>query len=231
MSFTSPCTLPLLPGYVSYVSNLSHPSDLGGVGLTMLRRRVRSGALLFTVGFSAVFTALGATSSALGLLLVQNQRLLNVGAGAFIIVMGLAMTGLITVPLLDRQLRPDLSRVTRGPAGALPLGAAFAFGWTPCVGPVLASILATAAGTATVVEGAVLLLTYSLGLAVPFLLVAHSFARGGGGTRWLQRHSRRIEIGGGLLLVVMGVAVLTGGWTVVMSRVLAAYARLGWPPI
>ena len=231
VSFTSPCTLPLLPGYVSYVSGLSRSSGPGDLPRTMVRRRVLGGALLFTVGFSAVFTALGATSSALGLLLVQNQRILNLVAGAFIMIMGLAMTGLIRVPLLERQVRSDLSRISRGPAGAMPLGAAFAFGWTPCVGPVLASILATAAGAATVARGALLLLTYSLGLAVPFLLVAHSLARGRQLTRWLQRYSRRIEIAGGVLLAVMGVAVMTGGWTLVMSQVLAAYARLGWPPI
>ncbi|PXY25372.1 cytochrome c biogenesis CcdA family protein [Prauserella muralis] len=231
VSFTSPCTLPLLPGYVSYVSGLSRRAPVGERLPVRERRRTLAGAGLFVAGFSAVFTTLGATSSALGFLLASNLRVINIVGGTLIIVMGLATTGLIKIPLLHRQFRFDLTRFGRGPGGALPLGAAFAFGWTPCVGPVLASILATAASTATVSRGALLLLAYSLGLGLPFLLLASGLARGGTGFGWLRRHARRIEIVGGLLLVTMGVAVLTGGWTALMSRMLAFYARLGWPPI
>lgn len=234
VSFTSPCTLPLLPGFVSYVSGLSGSATppVGGAALTApARRRVLVGSLLFLAGFAAVFTALGATSSALGFLLVRNLQTINLVGGAFVVLMGLATSGLVRLPFLDRQVRSDLTRWRPGPGGALPLGAAFAFSWTPCVGPVLASILATAAGTATVGRGALLLLAYSLGLGLPFLLVAHGMARGGGRPGWLQRYSRRIEVVGGILLVGMGIAMMTGGWTVLMSRVLAFYARLGWPPI
>lgn len=231
VSFTSPCTLPLLPGYVSYVSGLSRPADPTQVLAAPARRRMLVGALLFMLGFSAVFTALGATSSALGLVLVQNQGTINLVGGAFIIVMGLAMTGLVKLPFLHREVRTDLHRWGRGPGGALPLGAAFAFGWTPCIGPVLASILVTAAGTATAGQGALLLFVYSLGLGLPFLLLARGMTQGRRLPGWLQRNSRRIEIIGGLVLTVMGVVLMTGGWTYLMSRMLAAYARLGWPPI
>ncbi|MFC4004396.1 cytochrome c biogenesis CcdA family protein [Prauserella oleivorans] len=231
VSFTSPCTLPLLPGYVSYVSGLARPAVADEPLPTRERRKALMGALLFVAGFSAVFTTLGATSSALGFLLASNLRTINIVGGTLIIVMGLVTTGLIKIPLLHRQLRFDLTRFGRGPGGALPLGAAFAFGWTPCVGPVLASILATAASTATVSRGALLLLAYSLGLGLPFLLLASGLTRGGTGFGWLRRHARRIEIVGGLLLVAMGIAVLTGGWTALMSNILAFYARLGWPPI
>ncbi|WP_216214709.1 cytochrome c biogenesis CcdA family protein [Amycolatopsis aidingensis] len=225
VSFASPCTLPLLPGYVSYVSGLSAgPAPAPA-------RRVLTGALLFVVGFSAVFTTLGATASALGFLLASNLRVINLAGGTLIVLMGLTLTGLVRIPLLHRQLRFDLARVGRGPAGALPLGAAFAFGWTPCVGPVLASILATAASTGTVGRGTLLLLAYSLGLGVPFLVLATGLARGRMRIGWLQRHARRIEIAGGVILVAMGIAVLTGGWTVLMSRLLGLYAQLGWPPI
>ena len=235
VSFTSPCTLPLLPGFVSYVSGLSGAGESAAMSSGRLdvpaRRRVLAGSLLFLIGFSAVFTALGATSSALGFLLVRNLPTINLVGGGFVVLMGLATAGLVRLPFLSRELRTDLHRWQPGPGGALPLGVAFAFGWTPCVGPVLASILATAAGTATVGRGALLLLAYSLGLGLPFLLLARGMARGGGRLGWLRRHSRRIEIAGGVLLVAMGVAMMTGGWTVLMSRMLAFYARLGWPPI
>ena len=124
-------------------------------------------------------------------------------------------------------LAPEISRSPRSPR----IGAAFAFGWTPCIGPVLASILVTAAGTATAGRGALLMFVYSLGLGLPFLLLARGMARGRLLPEWLPRNSRRIEMAGGVVLTVMGVALMTGGWTVLMSRVLAAYARLGWPPL
>lgn len=226
VSFSSPCVLPLLPGYVSYVSGLSGAAPAGDS-----HRRAVLGALLFVLGFAAVFTALGASATALGLLLAQNLRALNVVGGALIAVLGLAMTGWVRMPLLQRQRRPDLARIPGGPAGALPLGAAFAFGWTPCVGPVLASVLVTAAGSATVTRGVVLLLAYSAGLGVPFLLLAGGLARGRIRFGWLRWHSRRIEVLGGVLMVLTGIAVLTGLWTTVMSGMLSTYARLGWPPI
>lgn len=226
ISFSSPCVLPLLPGYVSYVSGLS-----GAGPAADSHRRAVAGASLFVLGFAAVFTALGASATALGLLLAQHLRALNVAGGAVIAVMGLAMTGWVRVPLLRREARPGLARVPGGPAGALPLGAAFAFGWTPCVGPVLASILVTAAGSATVGRGTVLLLAYSVGLGAPFLLLASGLARGRVRFRWLRRQGRRLEVLGGCLMVLTGIAVMTGIWTTVMSGMLSAYARLGWPPV
>lgn len=234
VSFSSPCTLPLLPGFVSYVSGLSAGAVGGAVGGVLsapARRRVLTGSLLFLGGFTAVFTALGATSSALGFLLVRNLPIINLVGGGFIVVMGLATAGVLPLPFLHREARTDLRRWQPGPVGALPLGAAFAFGWTPCVGPVLASILATAASTATVGRGALLLLAYSLGLGLPFLLVARGVVRGRSRLGWLKRHSRRLEVAGGILLIGMGIAIMTGGWTVLMSRLLAFYARFGWPPI
>lgn len=231
VSFTSPCTLPLLPGFVSYVSGLSSER----LGREQLHGRARSrtltGALLFVLGFSAVFTALGATASALGFFLARNLDAINLVGGSLIIIMGLTLTGLIRIPLLQRQARFDMTRISRGPASAVPLGAAFAFGWTPCIGPVLTSILATAATTTTVTRGTLLLLAYSLGLGAPFLLLAVGVARGRDKLAWLRRNARRIEIFGGVVLVIMGIAVMTGGWTALMSWMLAFYARLGWPPI
>lgn len=228
VSFTSPCCLPLLPGYVSYVSGLTGAA--AGTGITT-RRRVLAGAGLFVLGFSVVFTVLGLTATAVGLLLLRNLQAVNLVAGGLVMAMGLVMIGVLRVPLLQRRLQLDLSRIGRGPAGAFPLGAAFAFGWTPCVGPVLASILAAAATTDTLARGALLLAAYSLGLGLPFLLLAWWLAGGRRRPEWLGRHSRRIEVAGGVVLVAMGAALVTGGWTVLMSRLLGFYARLGWPPI
>lgn len=227
VSFTAPCTLPLLPGYVSYVSGLS-PADAEH---RHVRGRVLTGALLFAVGFTLVFTAMGATASALGWFLARNTVWLNRIAGAFIVVMGLAFVGLVRLPWMHRERRLDLSRFARGPGAAAPMGAAFALGWTPCIGPVLAGILATAAIEKTVPRGAFLLFAYSVGLTLPFLWIALGIARGRQRFAWLRRHTRHVEVTGGVLLIVMGAAVATGGWTAMMSRMLAWYARLGWPPI
>lgn len=231
VSFSSPCVLPLLPGYVSYVSGLSGERGSAGASTVVARRRVLLGAVLFVAGFSTVFTVLGTTASALGLLLRQNGDIINIVGGTIVVAMGLAMTGIVRIPLLQRQARLDLARFGSGPGSALPLGAAFAFGWTPCVGPVLASILTTAASTADLGRGALLLLTYSLGLGLPFLALATGVARGRDRFGWLRKHSRRLEAAGGLALAATGVLMITGGWTAVMSRMLAFYARLGWPPI
>lgn len=228
VSFTAPCTLPLLPGYVSYVSGLN--TDAVGQGRPA-RRRLLVGAMLFSVGFTVVFTAMGATASAVGWLLARNAVWLNRIAGTFIIVMGLAFAGFIRAPWLLRERRLELTHLARGPAAAAPLGAAFALGWTPCIGPVLAGILATAATEVSIARGAFLLFVYSVGLTLPFIWVAVGVHRGREHLAWLRRHARRIELVGGVVLVAMGLAVVTGGWTVVMSSMLSWYARLGWPPI
>lgn len=237
VSFTSPCALPLVPGFVSYVSGLAAPAG-GGLAVAaaveperVTRRRVLLGAALFVLGFATVFTALGLSASALGLALAQNRRTINLVGGGFIVVMGLAMLGVLRIPLLHREVRFPLARLGRGPATAFPLGLAFGFGWTPCVGPVLTAILATAATSSRVWQGGLLLASYSVGLGIPFLLLAAGLAGGRRRPEWLARNTRRIEIAGGLLVVAMGVATASGSWTVLMSRALAVYARLGWPPI
>lgn len=230
VSFGSPCMLPLLPGYLSFVSGLPGGLD-GTTPHAAARRQTLTGAGLFVLGFTTVFTSLGLAAAAFGSVLAARLPAINLIGGAVIIAMGLALTGLLRVPVLQRQLRLDPSRFVAGPRGALPLGAAFAIGWTPCVGPVLASILATAAGTATLGRGALLLSAYAAGLGVPFLLLAAALANGRAKFGWLRRHGRPLEIGGGMLLVVMGTAMATGGWTVLMSRLLAQFARLGWPPL
>lgn len=222
VSFTAPCTLPLLPGYVSYVTAVEQQAS---------ERGARLGPWLFVAGFAVTFTVLGATASALGFLLASNARAIDMAAGAVIAVMGVLLLGVVRVPWLQRERRLPLHKIARGPAGAVPLGMAFAFGWTPCIGPVLAGILSTAATRTSIAEGAALLFVYAVGLGSPFLWLARQVRKGRDRLGWFRRNARRLEIGGGIVLIGMGFAMATGAWTVLMSRMLSWYAQLGWPPI
>ncbi|MHB8296893.1 MAG: cytochrome c biogenesis CcdA family protein [Acidimicrobiales bacterium] len=227
LSFTSPCALPLIPSYLSYVSGLPLSEIDGGQATPLVLRS----SLAFVGGFTVVFTALGASATLVGSLLLRNLPIILDVAGAFIIVLGLASAGWLRVPFLARERRFDLSRVPRGPKGAFPLGMAFAFGWTPCIGPVLATVLALASATNTVVAGAVLLALYSLGLGLPFLALAVGFSRARTSLSWLRRRGRSIEIMGGLLLVAVGIMFVTGEWRTLLIPLQDRFARLGWPPL
>lgn len=227
LSITSPCALPLIPGYVSYVSALpvATPVDGGSRGVVL-----RS-SLLFVAGFSFVFTALGVTASALGATLLRQLPMLTRAGGVLIIITGLAALGVLRLPWLNRERRVDLARIRPGPLGAFPLGMAFAFGWTPCVGPVLATILAMAASSGSVVSGGMLLLLYSLGLGVPFLLIAMGYERLSGSVAWFRCHGRTVERAGGVLMVAVGIAFITGAWDRIFLPAQTWFARYGWPPI
>jgi cytochrome c-type biogenesis protein len=174
---------------------------------------------------------MGAAASELGTLILRNRIVLGRVAGLFVIVMGLATTGLLRVPFLYRERRLDLTRIRPGPAGAIPLGMAFAIGWTPCIGPVLAGILTAAATVEGALQGAALLFVYSLGLGVPFLLLALGVAKTGRLFRWLRRHGRAIETVGGFVLVLMGVLMITGRWVQLFAPLLRLFSRSGWPPV
>ena len=223
VSFTSPCCLPLMPGYMSYISGVSAEEAS--------RRRVLGSASLFVVGFAIVFTALGASASIAGEFLLTRLPVFIKVAGAFVILMGLATLGLLKIPFLMRERRIDLHRIRSGPAGAVPLGMAFAFGWAPCVGPVLGGILTAAAATQTVWKGAILLFIYSLGLGIPFLLLALAYSKAGRTFRFLRRHGLAIERTGGVLLVTMGVLLITGYWQQLFTPLIRWFVRSGWPPI
>jgi cytochrome c-type biogenesis protein len=220
LSFSSPCTLPLVPGYLGYMS-----------GVSSGRGRTVAAAGLFVMGFAIVFTSLGAVASELGAVLLLNRPLIEKLAGALIVVLGLFVLGLAPLPFLMREGRPLMERVRPGPSGALLLGAAFAFGWTPCVGPVLGSILLLASGQSTLISGAVLLFLYSLGLGIPFLAAALFLDRFRSVSNWLRRHALVINAAGGVLLVAMGTLVFLGRLTEILSPALELYARLRWPPI
>ena len=220
LSFSSPCTLPLVPGYLSYMS-----------GVSAGRGRTLASAILFVTGFAIVFTALGAFASGVGSILLEHRLLLERIAGAIIIVMGIFLLGLLPIPLLMREGRPLLERVRPGPSGALFLGIAFAFGWTPCIGPVLGSILVLAGSQDTLTAGALLLFLYSVGLGVPFILAALFLERFQVVGGWLRQRSALINSVGGVLLIGMGALILAGRLNSFLAPALEVYARLKWPPI
>ncbi len=227
VSISSPCVLPLLPGYISYITAL----PLEELGTAGARRVALRASILFVAGFTVVFTALGASFAFVGSTLLRNADLITRVAGVGIIVLGAAMVGWLRIPWLLRERRIDLHRVSRGPGSALPLGMAFAFGWTPCIGPILGTILALAGATQTAGWGAVLLMLYSLGLGVPFIFAALWFQKARASLEWLRRNGRRIELVGGGLLMTVGALFATGLWSQIFLPLQRTFARLGWPPI
>ena len=227
ISFSSPCCIPLVPGYLSFLSGL----PVAELGSDAARRVMRRAALLFVAGFTVVFTALGASSAVIGVVLIRNLPAITRVAGVFIIVLGLATIGALRIPWLARERRLDLGRFARGPRSAFPVGMAFAFGWVPCIGPVLATLLTIAAATQTVAWGATLLALYAVGLGIPFVLLALGFDRARGSYDWLRRNTRTIEIVGGLMLIALGVLFVSGAWLRLFIPLQREFARLGWPPV
>jgi len=207
-SFLSPCILPLIPAYLSFLTGLS-AAELADENRDPWR--VVAPALLFVAGFTLVFVAFGASASVLGQVLAAHRELVEKIAGIVVILFGVLMLGVIRVPWLYGEARVDLERSRRfGRGAALVMGMAFAAGWTPCVGPILGSILALAGSTGSVTQGAVLLLFYSAGLGVPFIAVGLLFGRASGLLRWFARRSGTINRVAGAMLVVVGVLIFTG---------------------
>ena len=226
ISFSSPCCLPLLPGYVSFISGLP-VSELDRRGSRKIALRA---SLFFVAGFTGVFTVLGVSFTLAGSVLLRNVPMIVRIAGAAIIVMELSMIGLVRIPFLSRERRL-IGRVRPDPRSAFLLGMAFAFGWAPCIGPVLATILTTAAATSTVVWGAILLVLYSIGLGLPFIGLALGLDRAKSSVAWLRRHGREVERLGGVLLIGVGVLFTSGAWRTFFIPLQRSFSKLGWPPI
>ena len=212
LSFLSPCVLPLVPPYLCYMAGVSADDLKSGPAVaTTGYARLISSSVIFVLGFSTVFVALGAGASSIGLFLRQNLDWLGMLAGIAIIVMGLNFLGVFRLSFLSREARLQAPDRPRSLLGAYLMGLAFAFGWTPCIGPVLGAILGLAGARGTVSEGATMLAFYSAGLGIPFILAA---AFSGVFLRWLsgfRRHLGMVEKAMGGLLVVTGVLFLTGG--------------------
>jgi cytochrome c-type biogenesis protein len=204
LSFLSPCILPLVPGYLSYVTGLV------GVDLADQRRgRMLAGSVLFVLGFTAVFVSFGALFGGLGSFLLQNQTWITRVLGVFVIVFGLAFMGVI--PWLNRTWKIT-TRPALGLAGAFPLGLLFGLGWTPCLGPTLAAVQTLALNEASALRGAILTAAYCLGLGLPFVLIAVAFRRAAGALAFVKRHYVFIMRLGGVMLVAVGVLMVTGWW-------------------
>jgi cytochrome c-type biogenesis protein len=206
VSFISPCVLPLVPGYLSAVS---------GVSITGLRERdhttarVLMPAVVFCLSFTVVFVALGMSATSLGQTLNDHRTALNRVAGGLIIAMGVFFLATPFVPRLNREWHPDALIRRAGSGGPLVAGAAFAFAWTPCIGPTLSSILAAASISSSVGRGGLLLACYSAGMAVPFLLTALAFDRMTSAFRWIREHYLAITAISGAILIVMGVLIFS----------------------
>jgi cytochrome c-type biogenesis protein len=212
VSFLSPCVLPLIPGYISMLSGASLEELKSGAGAALVGRIFRN-SIAFVLGFSVVFIILGASATWVGRFLLAQRTAFNVVAGLIIVIFGLHLTGLVKIPFLYREARLDSGAPKRGLVGSFVLGFAFAFGWTPCIGPILTAILALAAERDTVFQGMFLLAVYSAGLAIPFLLTGlglSQFMEFYGGFR---KHLQVVEVLSGVLLIAIGVLMAFNKFT------------------
>ena len=226
VSFLSPCVLPLVPPYLVYLAGTSLERFADREPEPQVKRETVLAAALFVLGFSTVFVALGASASVMGGLIRAYSGPLATLAGIAIIVMGLHFLGVTRIALLYRQKRAEIAKPV-GLWGAYVMGLAFAFGWTPCIGPILAAILAVAASEQTVSKGAGLLAVYSLGLGIPFIAAALAIEPFAALLARFRKHLRRVEQAMGALLVVTGIAFLTGSITNVSVWLLEAFPALG----
>lgn len=216
LSFISPCVLPLIPGYVSFVSGVSLEDMRGDAAVSSARRHVMVTSLFFVLGFSLVFVALGATASVVGQFIFRQQPILAKIAGVLLIIFGLHTMGVFRIALLESEKRMQANRKPAGALGAMLVGIAFAFGWSPCIGPILGGILALAASKETVWEGIELLAVYSVGLGIPFLLTSVAINQFFAVTKRIRKHYHAIEVVSGSLLVVIGVLIFTNQFTIIV---------------
>ena len=223
-SFLSPCVLPLVPGYLSYVAghSISQASDAASpvprIPTIML-------SLSFVLGFSTVFILLGASATVLGQLLLRYRYETNIAGGILIMVFGLFMTGLVKLPWLEKDARFHGPVSGTRPIAAYLLGIAFGFGWTPCIGPILGAILVVSATTTTLSGGIALLGAYSLGLAIPFVAAAAFTGAFMKKMKTLRRFSGPLRIGAGVIMILMGIAMITGQLTVLSLWLLNTFPQ------
>jgi cytochrome c-type biogenesis protein len=209
LSFLSPCVLPLLPSYLSFIAGVSFEELQGNVANQRTRRAILVNSLLFVLGFSMVFIALGAGATLLGQALFESQVLIRRIGGAFVILMGLYVAGWLRIPFLMREWRADLSHRPAGYLGAVLTGVTFAAGWTPCIGPILGSILTLASVSQTATTGILMLVAYSVGLAVPFLLASLMIDRFLSFFDRFKRFFPVVTRCSGIILILVGLLLVT----------------------
>ena len=210
LSFLSPCVLPLIPSYIAFITGVSIEELSQKDNLRQVRKKVILSSLFFILGFSIIFITLGASVTFIGKFLSKNIRWVEIIGGIFIILMGLHFAGIFRIRFLDRERAIHLQKKPFGLLGTLLVGMAFGAGWTPCVGPILGSILTLAATTQSMAKGIILLAVYSAGLGIPFLLaglIIHKFFEY---FKSIRKYFKAIEIGGGILLIIVGAALLAG---------------------
>jgi cytochrome c-type biogenesis protein len=222
VSFASPCVLPLVPGYLSAVSGVS-AAELESAGW----RRVLGPSLLFVASFSAIFILLGLTATAIGSFFQENLETLTKISAALIIAMGVLFVSSLFIPRLSREWHVDALLERAGKGGPIVAGAAFAIAWTPCIGPTLGAILTAASLSGSAAHGALLLVVYSAGLAIPFLLTAIAFSRMTTAFTVVKRHYQAIVATGGLILIAMGILIWTNELTQLNSEAQAWLSGLG----
>lgn len=223
ISFLSPCVLPIVPPYLAYMSGVS-VSDMNNAGAA--RGKVVLAAVFFVLGLSTVFLLLGFTASAIGTVFLTYQNVLNTLAGVLVMIFGAHFVGVYRIGFLDREARIDVGDKGGSAFGAYVLGLAFAFGWTPCIGPQLGAILSLAAGEASLAKGTFLLGIYAIGLGIPFILVAAFLPQMAGTMSWMKRHMQQIERVMGLLLWTIGLLMLTGGFSTFSYWLLETFPAL-----
>ena len=206
-----------MPGYLSFISGVSFEEIQNSNDRGKIRKRILSNSLLFIAGFSVVFISLGASATVVGQFLHDQLSLLSKIAGVIIIIFGLHMVGLFNIPFLNYEKRFHAQGKPLGLFGAFIVGLAFAFGWTPCIGPILAAILAIASQQESVGQGVVLLTSYSLGLGLPFLITSLSITAFYRFFDKIKMHLHKIEVVGGILLIVVGVLIMTNYLTIISS--------------
>lgn len=209
-SFLSPCILPLVPSYLAFITGLSLAELTDERKRSRVRKTTLLSSLSFILGFSSVFVALGAGASWVGNLLQQHMEVISKVAGVIVVIFGLYVMGVLKLSFLGRYKRVEVSHKPAGYIGSFLIGIAFAAGWTPCVGPILAAILLYASQSQTVTQGVYLLCFYSLGMAVPFFLTAVAVDTFLGYFSKAKKHMRKITIAAGILLIIVGIMIFTG---------------------
>jgi cytochrome c-type biogenesis protein len=227
ISFVSPCVLPVIPGYLSFISGVSMEEMQSRENRGEVTRKVAINSLFFVMGFSLVFILLGWTASSVGRFLLSYLHIFNKIAGVVLVIFGLHVMGILRIRFLNYEKRFQARTKPIGVWGAFLIGLAFAFGWTPCIGPILAGVLTMAAQSESQWQGVGLLTVYSAGLGIPFFLTAMAFNRFIGFFGWMRKHFRAVEIVSGVFLVTVGVLIFTNYLTIIAAKVLEWFPALG----